>query len=112
MIQKRIENDTSMLVEYKGDKQPIGKFTSENDFTQTTIQCNEGDHIYLITDGFPDQFGGPDGRKFMYRPFKQLLLSLEALPIDKQLEKLKESFTEWKGNEMQIDDICIIGIKF
>ena len=67
--------------------------------------------MYLITDGFPDQFGGPEGRKFMYKPFKKLLLSLKDHPMEEQHKMVKNSFSDWLGTGDQIDDVCIIGIK-
>ena len=99
------------LFEYKGDKQPIGKHANEQPFTQQKIQLLEGDSIYISSDGYPDQFGGPDGKKFMYKQFKKLFLSLQKEPMDKQRELLIESFNNWKGSEAQVDDVCVIGVR-
>ena len=100
-----------MLVDYKGDKQPIGNFSFQKDFTQTEIICEKGDCIYLFTDGYPDQFGGPNGKKFMYKPFKKILLSLKDVPMKEQQAHLSKSFSDWMGDMEQIDDVCVIGIK-
>lgn len=110
--EKAIFDDTHHLIEYKGDKQPIGKFTEIKPFQQTKIVCEKGDYIYLFTDGYADQFGGPEGRKFMYKPFKKLLLSLHGAAMDEQKDRLDRAFREWMVNESQIDDVCIIGIAF
>jgi serine phosphatase RsbU (regulator of sigma subunit) len=100
-----------MLIEYKGDKQPIGKHANEQPFTQQKIKLLEGDSIYIASDGYADQFGGPNNKKFMYKPFKQLFLSMQNEPMDRQRELLIESFNAWKGKEPQVDDVCVIGVK-
>ena len=108
---KIVHDESHVLLEYKANKQPIGKFTAEKPFTQTEIQCNEGDMIYLFTDGYPDQFGGPDKRKFMYKPYKKLLFSLKNKSMKDQLDILDQTFEDWKQDESQIDDVCIIGLR-
>ena len=108
---KTIQNETHMLIEYKGDKQPIGKHANEKPFTQQKIQLLEGDSIFISSDGYPDQFGGPEGRKFMYKQFKKLFLSLNEEAMDRQREQLIEAFNQWKGQESQVDDVCVIGVK-
>jgi serine phosphatase RsbU (regulator of sigma subunit) len=110
--EKAIFDDTHLLIEYKGDKQPIGKFTFLKPFSQTSITCEKGDYLYLFTDGYADQFGGPEGRKFMYKPFKKLLLSLHGKEMESQKRELETAFKQWMGNESQVDDICVIGIGF
>jgi serine phosphatase RsbU (regulator of sigma subunit) len=67
--------------------------------------------LYLYTDGYPDQFGGPRGKKFMYRQLNQLLLAQHNNPLDKQLQELKNTFQKWKGDLEQVDDVCVIGIR-
>ena len=67
--------------------------------------------IYLFSDGFADQFGGPKGKKFKYKPFKHLLLENADKPMVEQKENLEKTFTEWKGNFEQVDDITVLGIK-
>jgi len=102
---------SSEVEEYKGDKQPIGKYSSPKPFTSHSIKIYEGDTFYLFTDGFADQFGGPKGKKFMYKAFKELLLSIQKMSMDEQKNYLEKSLLKWKGNLEQIDDICIIGVK-
>lgn len=70
-----------------------------------------GDMIYTLTDGFPDQFGGPKGKKFMYRPLKELLISISGKPVDEQKALLADQLEAWKGSLEQVDDICLIGIR-
>jgi hypothetical protein len=59
----------------------------------------------------PDQFGGPKGKKFMYKKLKNLLIEIAPLPMDQQHEKLKKEMTDWMGEEEQVDDVCIIGVR-
>lgn len=109
--EKLVQDDEHVLLEYKADKQPIGKFFMQKPFSQTSIECKEGDIIYLFTDGYADQFGGPNGRKFMYKPFKKLLLSLKNEPMSVQETEIDLTLSKWMGDESQIDDICVIGIR-
>ena len=101
------------LSQINADRQPIGYYIEERrqPFTNHELQLEKGDVIYLFSDGFPDQFGGPKGKKFKYKPFKTLLESMQELSMPQQKEKLKKTIQEWMGNEEQIDDICIIGVR-
>jgi serine phosphatase RsbU (regulator of sigma subunit) len=67
--------------------------------------------IYTLTDGFPDQFGGANGKKFMSKKLKELLIANVNLPISEQKELLETTFKNWVGDLEQVDDVCIIGIK-
>jgi serine phosphatase RsbU (regulator of sigma subunit)/Tfp pilus assembly protein PilF len=93
------------------DKMPVGKGEKEDLFRTFDIKANKGDVLYLFTDGFPDQFGGPKGKKFKYKKLEQLLVQISSLPLQQQSSKLEKAFNEWKGDLEQIDDVCIIGIK-
>jgi serine phosphatase RsbU (regulator of sigma subunit) len=99
------------LVEIKADKQPIGKFDYRKPFTNHTIQLQEGDCIYLFTDGYADQFGGPQGKKFKYKTLKDLLMSLYSSNMQMQHIKINEAFEDWKSEYEQVDDVCIIGFR-
>ena len=99
------------LIITKGDKQPIGNYYNEKPFTNHKIKVNKGDIIYSFTDGFADQFGGPKGKKYMYKRFKSLILSIVEKPLSQQKQILDQTFENWKGNLEQIDDVCIIGVK-
>lgn len=102
------------ITEIKGDRFAIG--LDETNFMNQTfknhlIPLQEGDIIYIFSDGFADQFGGPDGKKYKYRRFKHLLLNMHQLDMEKQREILENNVKEWRGQEEQVDDILIIGIK-
>jgi serine phosphatase RsbU (regulator of sigma subunit) len=95
----------------KGDKQPIGSSETPEPFTQHFFQLEKGDMLYLFTDGLPDQFGGPKGKKFKYKKFQETLINNSSDSIDTQKDKLLAEFTEWKGSLEQLDDVCVIGIR-
>lgn len=100
------------VMEIKADKMPVGKHDRQNTpFTQHDIQLQKGDVIYTLTDGFPDQFGGPAGKKFMSKNLRELLMKNVQLPLTEQKQLLENIFSDWVGNLEQIDDVTIIGIK-
>jgi tetratricopeptide (TPR) repeat protein len=103
--------DGAELIEYKPNKQPIGKTVKPKPFTTHSIELQKGDTIYIFTDGFADQFGGPKGKKFMYKPFKELLLSIQEKTMEEQKIMLEQHFENWKGGLEQIDDVCVIGVR-
>ena len=105
---KQLEN----LYEIKGNRRPIGPSEHTKKFTNHSIKLETGDCIYFFTDGYPDQFGGPKGKKFMYKSFKRLLISIAKEPIKEQQRLLDEKFEEWRSDHEQVDDICVIGVKF
>lgn len=110
----RKNNNEYTLEEIKGDKQPIGanKLMEHHKFTNHTFNLKKGDTIYIFTDGYADQFGGPDGKKYKYKRFKEFLLSIQNESMEIQKNKLYEEFINWKGDLEQVDDICIIGVRF
>lgn len=93
------------------DKMPVGYGEKKEGFKLHHITYNSGDMLYLYTDGYPDQFGGPRGKKFMYKQLNGLLKSISKDDLKKQKEELTEYFLAWKGNLEQIDDVCVIGIR-
>lgn len=94
----------------KGDRMPIGiHLDFEKPFTNHNITIKKGDMIYLFTDGYADQFGGPRNKKFRYRQFQELLLKIHKLEIDEQKEILSRTIADWMGENKQIDDILILG---
>lgn len=99
------------LQEVRADKQPIGKQENPLPFTTHSFLLEKGDMIYLLTDGYADQFGGPAGKKFKYKPLKTLLYGLSTQPVDQQKQALLETLLNWKGGIEQVDDICIIGVR-
>jgi serine phosphatase RsbU (regulator of sigma subunit)/Tfp pilus assembly protein PilF len=98
------------ILEFKADKQPIGRYIEHKPFTCHRIAIEKKDRIYLFTDGYADQFGGPRGKKFKYRQLKELLLDLSEKSMHVQKEVLSEAFEKWKGRLEQVDDVCIIGV--
>jgi len=107
------------LFEYKADKMPVAIYAKMDSFTSHSIEVQKGDTIYMFSDGFPDQFGGPKGKKFKIKVFKQLLVSIQNLTMEEQCKKLDETITDWMneldqyGNtQEQIDDICVMGVRF
>jgi len=100
------------LIEIKPDKMPVGKSDKQDQsFTTHTVELQKGDTIYTLTDGFPDQFGGDKGKKFMSKKLKELLVENVHLPIAQQKELLDSTFKNWAGNLEQVDDVTVIGIK-
>jgi serine phosphatase RsbU (regulator of sigma subunit) len=99
------------LTETKADKQPIGWADNLKPFTNHTFQLKKNDAIYIFSDGFADQFGGPDGRKFMSKHMKETFVGISHLGMHAQKEKLNETFETWKGELQQIDDVCVICVK-
>lgn len=102
------------IMEVKGDRFAIG--LDETNFREQTfknhiIPIQKSDIVYIFSDGFADQFGGPDGKKYKYRRFRHLLLNLHQLPMEKQHEILENNVMEWRGEQEQVDDILVIGIK-
>ncbi|MCC6690332.1 MAG: tetratricopeptide repeat protein [Bacteroidia bacterium] len=99
-----------LLTEYKGDTISMGN-SAVAKFTNHRIKLKKGDCLYIFTDGFADQKGGHLRKKFYYEPFKNLLLDIHTEPMDKQKALLDKTMYEWMGNELQIDDMLIIGIR-
>jgi sigma-B regulation protein RsbU (phosphoserine phosphatase) len=101
------------LNEFKGDYMPIGVYDDiEKPFSNKDLQFMENDIIYLFSDGYVDQLGGPDRKTFRSRRFKQLLMNIHLKPLDEQKTLLEEAYEEWRQNIEQIDDIMVMGIKF
>jgi serine phosphatase RsbU (regulator of sigma subunit) len=99
------------LNELKGDKQPIGKHFNAQPFTTHSVKLNKGDVVYVSTDGFQDQFGGEKGKKFKASRLKEFLIHIHTRTPDDQKKLITETFTNWKGKNEQVDDVCVIGVK-
>lgn len=107
-----IIKNSNRLIEIPGDKMPIGIAAEmEITFKNHLIDFETGDLVYLFSDGFVDQFGGPEGKKYKYRPFRNLLLSICNLPMEEQKRSLKSALNEWRGTLPQLDDITIFGFR-
>lgn len=97
--------------ELKGDKQSIGYHEHYENFTTHDFQVEQGDQLYLFSDGYKDQFGGQNEKKLKSNRFKQLLFELSKIPIHERPIFLKENFDRWKGEQEQLDDVCIFGVE-
>ena len=102
----------SEIVEYKANRMPIGFHHKIGEpYTNHTIKLVKDEVLYLFSDGFPDQFGGTEGKKYKYKPFKDFLLSINHLSMDEQNKMLTQEFENWKGDCDQLDDVIVLGIK-
>lgn len=101
------------LIQYKPDKFPIGGYMGEKlkNYSRNTIELKSGDVLYIFSDGYADQFGGPKERKFMVKRFRELLLKIHEEPMAEQKEILNQILEDWRGELDQIDDILVIGIR-
>jgi serine phosphatase RsbU (regulator of sigma subunit) len=103
---------SNKVTEVKPDNMPVGKHDKQDiPFTEHTFDLQKGDVVYTLTDGFPDQFGGPGGKKFMTKKLRELLAANAHLPLEQQKQLLEETFGDWMGTMEQVDDVCILGIR-
>jgi len=100
------------LIHYRGDKMPVAIHYKMHPFTLHEIKLRKGDAFYIFSDGFADQFGGPKERKFMSMHLKETLVAMSGVPMLKQGEKLNEIFEEWRGDNPQVDDVTLLGIRY
>jgi serine phosphatase RsbU (regulator of sigma subunit) len=105
-------SDTHQLIQYQGDRMPIGIYEQETiPFTNHEIQLEKGDALYLFSDGYVDQLGGPSRKTFRSKYFRQFLLQIQDKSMDDQKNLLNDRLQEWRGEVDQIDDILVMGIK-
>lgn len=97
--------------EIKADKQPIGYHAEMKPFTNHKIQLQKGDCIYIYSDGYADQFGGPKAKKFKYKQLEELIIQHHQLNASEQKKIFKQRFIEWKGTLEQVDDVCVFGVR-
>lgn len=101
------------LIEHKGDRMPVGRHEAAiTPFDQVEMTLEPGDRIFLFSDGLPDQFGGPQGKKLRTAGLKQWLLETCDLSMDEQHQGLSDRFRMWKGEEDQVDDVLLIGVEW
>jgi serine phosphatase RsbU (regulator of sigma subunit) len=101
------------LLEITGDMMPVGVGAEEElCFSTRTHVLSNNDVIYLFTDGFADQFGGPSDRKFKYKPFRELLVGISHLTMNEQKSRIEQTFNVWKGNLPQLDDVLVFGFRY
>ena len=105
-------NDVPELIEIKPDRMPIGFYQGKDKtFTNHDIQLEIGDTFYMFSDGFIDQKGGKDNKKFMSKNFKNLLLEINDQPMYSQKDILDNTLTDWMGDNSQMDDVLVIGVR-
>ena len=100
------------LIEIKGINQPVGYYQKAKPFATKTIGILPDDMLYIFTDGYADQFGGSKNKKFKKSNFKKLILRLDGADFKAQEQVFKETFNSWKSDNEQVDDVCILGVKF
>lgn len=100
------------LTHYRPDKMPVAIHYRMGDFTLHTIELMKGDCFYIFSDGYADQFGGPDQKKFMSARMKEELVRVSEMPMIQQGERLNDLFVKWQGDNPQVDDVTIIGIRY
>jgi len=102
------------LLEIKGNKFPIGSFQYDTEklFTEHRLNVNAGDSIYMFSDGYQDQFGGPEGKKFMVGSFRELLQEIQQMPMKDQVSRVESRMQQWQGTMEQTDDVLVMGVRF
>ena len=116
---KTEKGSLSFIEEIKADKMPVAIYEKMEDYTNHYFDLHTGDKLYMFSDGFADQFGGPNGKKFMYKPFKRILIETKDLPVKDQGDILENKLKEWinhidpySGIEYeQTDDITVFGLE-
>jgi serine phosphatase RsbU (regulator of sigma subunit) len=101
------------IFEIKGNKFSVGIYLEKEtrNFTNHKLKMKKGDVIYIFSDGYADQFGGPKGKKFMQNQFRNLLFDIHRKPMPEQKRILDSTIEHWRGNEDQVDDILVIGVR-
>ena len=109
----RDENGEAKLIETKADMMPVGVYQGKDkSFTNHEIQLEIGDTFYIFSDGFVDQKGGSENKKFLSKNFKKLLLEIHDLPLHEQKGILEKTLIEWVTEQTQMDDILVVGVRF
>ena len=106
-----VRKGSKEVEEYKATKQAVGKVDNPIPFVTHEVTLEKGDSFYTFSDGYADQFGGPKGKKFKSKTFKELLLSIQDKSLKDQCSFLDEAFVIWQGDLEQLDDVCVIGVR-
>ena len=97
----------------KADRMPVGHYIAAADnFTNHEIKIEDGDTIYIFSDGMADQFGGSDGKKYGLKNLRADLTAVVDLPMEEQRKLLDDKFEAWKQGQNQVDDVMLLGVKF
>lgn len=108
----KLNSNSGQMEEIKANKQPIGLSDDPKPFTTHEIKMDKNDSLYLFTDGLPDQFGGPKGKKYKYKRLQEQLIACSGNTTKLQKEHIQNDLRNWMGSNEQVDDILLIGIKF
>jgi serine phosphatase RsbU (regulator of sigma subunit) len=111
IVSENNEEKTQKLIHVRPDRMPIGLYLNEQPFTNHTIKLSTNDVVYLASDGYQDQFGGPSYSKYKPSRFKALLEEIYPHPLESQKEILFETFEKWRGGSRQLDDVLVIGVR-
>jgi len=111
LVRKNQEDETFELTFLKADRQPIGIYIKERDFNNQIIQLQKADRLYLMSDGYSDQFGGANHRKFFSANLKELILSVQTNNMENQKLIIEKIFNNWKGTLEQVDDVLVLGVE-
>ena len=106
-----LRNENGVIEEIKADRQPVGKYQIEKDFTTHKIILEKQDKIYIFSDGYESQFGGEKGKKLKSTNMKKIILSIKEKSMLEQEKVLNKKFEEWRGELEQIDDVVIFGFQ-
>lgn len=101
------------LITHRGDKHPIGASYTDihRNFTNVNISIDKGDMFYLTSDGYPDQFGGPKGKKFKFKQLEEKFVQIHKQSLSEQKDQLSKTFNDWKGTIEQLDDVLVMGLR-
>ncbi len=99
------------LIELRSDRMPIAYYLVMKSFKNQTIKLTPGTSLFLYSDGLVDQFGGEFNKKFQHRQLREFVLQTKDLPIETKGIVLEQAFNDWKGDNFQVDDVLVIGLK-
>jgi serine phosphatase RsbU (regulator of sigma subunit) len=99
------------IIQYKGDRMPIGHHLVMDEFQNNEIDVEKGDMLYTFSDGYQDQFGGENASKFMIKKLKEIMVEMSDKPLEEQKQFFDETIEKWKGTNDQVDDILLIGVR-
>lgn len=106
-----VQEKGKKLISLRGDRMPVGVYPKEKPFQTETFEVAEGDRLYLFSDGYIDQMGGEEGRKFLLARLKKMILEHVSKPMQEQHEWYEKRLKEWRGKEAQVDDVLLVGVQ-
>jgi len=107
----KTSDNALLLIEIKPDRQPIGSYIKESPFTNIEFILQKNDSIFLFSDGYYDQSSGETGKKFNNDRFRKLLVSIASKKMAEQQDILNKTFTDWKKDREQVDDVLVLGVR-